>query len=103
MIGHPFAENFLNIQIPPGLATLIPPTRFIGSVSKIRIVVSDVGGILLVSASLHRMSQHFFRVARNPSRIDAKRGHHFLQADFPLLIAVSQHQITSMWRTINPE
>ncbi len=31
------------------------------------------GGILLVSASLHRMSQHFFRVARNPSRIDAKR------------------------------
>jgi hypothetical protein len=25
--------------------------------------------------------QHYFRVARNPSRVDAKRGDHFLQAD----------------------
>jgi hypothetical protein len=25
---------------------------------------------------------------------------HFLQADFPLLIAVSRHQITSVWPTI---
>jgi hypothetical protein len=28
-----------------------------------------------------------FRVARNPPRIDAKCGDHFLQADFSLLIA----------------
>ena len=28
-----------------------------------------------------------FRLARSPSRINAKRGDHFLQADFPLLIA----------------
>ena len=27
-----------------------------------------------------------FWFARNPSRIDAKRGDHFLQVDFPLLI-----------------
>ena len=26
--------------------------------------------------------QHQFRVARNPSRVDAMRGDHFLQADF---------------------
>jgi len=40
-------------------------------VSKSELSFRDVGGILLVSASLHRMSQHFFRVARNPSGIDA--------------------------------
>ena len=28
----------------------------------------------------------YFRFARNPSRVDAKRGDHFLQADLPLLI-----------------
>lgn len=36
-------------------------------------------------------------------RLDAKRGDSFLQADFPLVIAVSQHQITSIWPTINPD
>jgi hypothetical protein len=40
-------------------------------------------------------SGEYFRLARNPPKIDAKRGDRFLQADFPLLIAVSQHQITS--------
>jgi len=29
----------------------------------------------------------YFRVARHPSRIDVKRGDHFLQADFPVLIS----------------
>lgn len=29
----------------------------------------------------------YFRVARDPSRIDATRGDHFLQADFPALIS----------------
>jgi len=29
----------------------------------------------------------YFRVARNPSGIDVKRGDHFLQADFPVLIS----------------
>lgn len=28
----------------------------------------------------------YFRLARNPSGIDANRGDHFLQADFPFLI-----------------
>lgn len=28
----------------------------------------------------------YFRVPRHPSRLDAKRGHQFLQADFKLLI-----------------
>jgi len=37
----------------------------------------------------------YFRVARNPSRIDATRDDRFLQADFPLLMPVSQHQIAS--------
>jgi hypothetical protein len=31
-----------------------------------------------------------FRIARNPSRIDAERGDHFLQADFPVLIAAAR-------------
>src|SRR5712692_11474253 len=37
-----------------------------------------------VSSGVH--PSHNFRVARNPSRIDAKRGDHFLQADFTGLI-----------------
>jgi hypothetical protein len=44
-----------------------------------------------------------FRVARNPSRVDAKRGDHFLQADFPLLIVVSERKIASECPTICPE
>jgi len=39
----------------------------------------------------------------NPSKIDAKRGDHFRYADFALLIAVSERQITSVWPTIYPE
>ena len=42
------------------------------------------------------LARNNFRLGRNPSRVDAKRGDHFLQADFPLLIAVSRHQITSV-------
>jgi hypothetical protein len=44
-----------------------------------------------------------FWFARDPSRIDAKRGDHILQADFPLLIVVSERKITSEWPTICPE
>ena len=38
------------------------------------------------------------RLARNPSRIDAKRGDHFLPADFALLVVVSERKCKSpMW------
>ena len=40
----------------------------------------------------HDAVQSNFRVLRNPSRIDAKRGDHFLQADFPLHIGVRRKQ-----------
>jgi len=43
------------------------------------------GRSALVRHALHRQTD-YFRVARNPSRIDAKRGDHFLQADFSGLI-----------------
>ena len=39
---------------------------------------------------LIRRSARDFRVARNPSRVDAKCDGHFLQADFPLLIRTSK-------------
>jgi hypothetical protein len=34
-----------------------------------------------------RLARNNFRIARDPSRIDAKRGNHFLQADLPVLNA----------------
>ena len=40
--------------------------------------------------SMARADVRYFRVARNPSSIDATRDDRFLQADFPLLIAVSR-------------
>jgi hypothetical protein len=43
----------------------------------------------------------YFRVARNPSRIDAERGDRFLQADLSLLIGSTW--ITSGLPTIRPE
>jgi hypothetical protein len=42
-------------------------------------------GRRLVRHALYGQADHF-RVARNPSRVDAKRGDHFLQADLSLLI-----------------
>src|SRR2546426_7726011 len=43
----------------------------------------------------------YFRVARNPSRTDVKRGDHFLQADFPGLIRAIPNWITSESPTIH--
>jgi len=43
------------------------------------------------------------RVARNPSRTDPQRKDHFFQADFPLLVVVSERKITAEWPTICPE
>ncbi len=43
-----------------------------------------------------------FRVPGNPSRVDAKRGGHFLQADFPGLIRTMPNRITSESPTIRP-
>src|SRR6266851_4337397 len=42
-----------------------------------------------------------FRVPRNPSRTDVKRGDHFLQADFPGLIRAMPNWITSESPTIH--
>jgi hypothetical protein len=36
------------------------------------------------------------RVARNLSRVDAKRGDHFLQADLRLLISMAEHPSTGL-------
>jgi hypothetical protein len=38
------------------------------------------------SCFIARPDDDSFGFARHPSRVDAKRGDHFLQADFPLLI-----------------
>jgi len=46
---------------------------------------------------------HCFEVLRNPSRTDAKHEDHLQQADLPILIAVSERQITSLWPAIHPE
>jgi hypothetical protein len=35
----------------------------------------------------------YFRIARNPSRIDAERCDHLLRADFPLLIAICRQHV----------
>jgi len=40
-----------------------------------------------MAASATLPQPHYFRLGRNPSRIDAKRGDRFLQADFPLQIS----------------
>jgi hypothetical protein len=37
-----------------------------------------------------------FGLPRNPSRVDARRGDRFLQADFSLLIAARGRQMTSV-------
>ena len=42
---------------------------------------------------------NYFGVARQPGAIAITS----LQADFPLLIAVSERQITSVWPTVYPE
>ena len=40
----------------------------------------------------------YFQIARNPSRIDAKRGDHFLQADLPVLISANSSKPVSVPR-----
>jgi hypothetical protein len=50
--------------------------------------------------ALCRHQVDYFRVARHPSRVDAKRGDHFLQADFPGLIRTMPNWITSESPTI---
>jgi hypothetical protein len=68
----------------------------------IRHLILDAGGVPAVSSKTHqyysigprasiKCSKWWwvsFRLARKPSRIDAKRGDHFPQANFPLLIVV---------------
>jgi hypothetical protein len=46
---------------------------------------------------------NYFRVARNPSRIDVKRGDHFLQADIPGLIRTMPKSIASESPTTRPD
>ena len=41
---------------------------------------------------------HYFRIPRNPSRVDAQRGDHFLQADFSLPIRMSRSGLLPVGR-----
>jgi hypothetical protein len=65
-------------------------------------------GLLSPGLSPYRTSavpglERYFRVARDPSRIDVKCRDHFLQADFPVLVRTMPNWITSESPTTRPD